>query len=183
MLDEQVAALRARIERAAGDGHDFAAGLVGKARGDQRAGFGDRFDHHGADREAGDDAVARGEVARLGLGAGGLFGEQKAFGGDAFLQRGVVGRVGDVDAAGDDADRGTAGASAERADVCGGVDAAGQAGDDRRALLGELQRELAGEAAGGGGCVARADHRDAGAAGVGDVAAEDQGRGCGLDLG
>lgn len=58
MLDQQVAALRARIERAAGDSHHLAPGLVGEARGNQRAGFGDGLDDDRADREAGDDAVA-----------------------------------------------------------------------------------------------------------------------------
>lgn len=105
MLDQQVAALRPRVERAAGHGHDLAAGFVGEPRGDERPGFGDGLDHDRADRKACDDAVARGEVARLGFGAGGLFGEKEPAGRDALLQGGVVGRIGDVDPAGDDPDR------------------------------------------------------------------------------
>ena len=41
----------------------------------------------------------------------------------------------------------------------GAVDAAGQAGYDRHALLPEIMRQAAGEAAGGGAGVARADDR------------------------
>jgi hypothetical protein len=91
----------------------------------------------------------------------------------------VLGRIEDVDAAGDDRDR----SGLERAVVRGGVDAAGEPGDDDRARLAERLGEAAGEAAGGGGGVARAHERDGGPVEQGQMAFDDQSRRRGLELG
>ena len=63
--------------------------------------------------------------------------------------------IDDIDAAGDDRD----GAGRERAQMRGGVDAAGEPGDDDEPALAERGGELAGEAPAIGRGVARADHR------------------------
>lgn len=84
-----------------------------------------------------------------------LFGDEQRGVGDVLLQGGILGREGDVEAAGDHADR-----ARQRADMRRGVDAAGEPGDDRRALRREIVREAAGEAACRRRGVARADDRD-----------------------
>ena len=179
VADQEVAALRAGVEGAAGDGHDVAAHLGGEAGGDERTGLRRGLHDDGAGGEAGDDAVARGEVAGARLGAGGLFGQEEPAGRNRLLQVGIFGREGDVDAAADDAH----GAGVDAAGMGGGVDAAGEAGDDRDALMSQRKRQLAREAAGGGGRIARADDRDAGAARERQVAADDERGRRGVDLG
>ena len=74
---------------------------------------------------------------------------------DRLLPRLVLGRVEDVDAAGDDADR----AALQRAVVRGAVDPAGEAGDDDQVLLAEVVGQPAREAAGRRRGIARADDR------------------------
>jgi hypothetical protein len=96
--------MRCGIERGAGDRHDLAPRLARQPRGDQRAGLRRGLDHQRAAGEAGDDAVARWEMAPARLGAGGLFGDQQAFARDPLLQARVLRGIGDVDPAGDHAD-------------------------------------------------------------------------------
>ena len=126
LADQVVGAARARVERRAGHGEQLAAGLLRQPGGDQAAGAQRRLHHHDAEGEAGDDAVAAREVARLGRGAEGRLGDHGARFGDAALQIGVLGRVGHVEAAGDRRD-GAAGL--QRASMGRGVDAAREAGD------------------------------------------------------
>ena len=120
-----------------------------------------------------------GKVARPRLGARRLLGEQQAALGDGALARFVLGRIDDVDAAGDYRDR----PGPDRAVMGGGVDAAGEAGDDDGAGIAQLERELAGEAAGGGRGVARPDHRHRLPFEQGGVALRDQRRRRVFDLG
>src|SRR3546814_9427493 len=72
-----------------------------------------RLDHHRAEREPGDDAVARREMAGERFTARRLFGDQQLVDRDPFLQRGIFGGEGDVDPAGDH----RRGRAAERADM------------------------------------------------------------------
>ena len=69
LADQEVAALRARIERRARHRHHLAAIFGGVAGGDQRARSGRGLDHHRAVGQAGDDPVAIGEMARARLDA------------------------------------------------------------------------------------------------------------------
>src|SRR5690606_38783324 len=78
--------------------------------------------------------------------------------GDLFHQLGVLARIGDVDARGDDRERGRG--SGQSALVRRGVDATRQAGDHQKAGFGQLARETVGEHAAVGAGVARADHGD-----------------------
>src|SRR3546814_12896540 len=85
LADQQVAAVRAGSGRRARHGHHLAAIIARPPRGDQRSRFRRRLDHHRAVRDAGDDAVARGEVARERFGAGGLFGDEQLVACNLFL--------------------------------------------------------------------------------------------------
>lgn len=66
IVDEVVGACRARIEPGAGHGHHLAALVVGDAGGDERAWPLGCLDPDRTARQAGDDAIAAGEVLRLG---------------------------------------------------------------------------------------------------------------------
>ena len=121
-------------------------------------------------------------MAGVRLHAGWLFGDQQAVARDPFLQRGVLGREDDVDAAGDHGD-GAAGAAAERAHVRGRVDPAGKAGDDGGTVFGQVQRQRARETTRRRRGVARADHRHRQPGHKRRVAAHDQCRGRVLRLG
>ena len=85
-----------------------------------------------------------------------LLGEKQAALADLPLPLGILGRIDDVDAAGDDRNR----AGFKRSVVRSRIDAARQARDDRDILHAQPLRKLAREAAGRGGGVARADHGD-----------------------
>ena len=185
MYDQHVAALRARVDRAAGHRHHLAPHIARQPRGDERARFLHRLDDDGALRKPGDDPVAIGEMPRARFGARGLFGDQQPTHGDHLLQLGIVGRVGDVDPAGDHADRraGPLG-GADRSLVRRGIDPARQPRHDARPVRDEVVRDLAREAAGRGGGIARADQRDARSGGrQRDVAADDQRGRRAVDLG
>jgi hypothetical protein len=67
LLDEVVAALRARIERRARHREDLAALLERAAAGDQRARALGGLDHHDAGCEAGNQPVAAGKIASAGF--------------------------------------------------------------------------------------------------------------------
>src|SRR5438128_12444189 len=88
-------------------------------------------------------------------------GSERQLGGDRpltyqrFMQPAVFFGVDDIDAAGDDGDA----AGLERAQMRGGVDAAGEARDDDDAGLSERGGEVAGETPAVGRGVARPDHR------------------------
>ena len=81
--DQVIAAPGPRIERRAGNGEDLPPDFLGDAGGDQAAGPRRRLDHHHAQRQAGDDAVAAREVAGLRDGAERRFGDQQMRFGDA----------------------------------------------------------------------------------------------------
>ena len=95
-------------------------------------------------------------MARAGFGAGRLFGNQQPLGRDPLLQRGILGRIDDIDPAGDHRDR----AGFDRSDMRGGIDPARQAGNDRHVLAPELGRQLPREPTRRRRGIARADHRD-----------------------
>ena len=90
------------------------------------------------------------------LGAGRHFGDDQPALEHRPLPRLILGRIENVDAAGDDADR----AAVQRAVMGRAVDAAGQAGDDDQSLAAEVVGQPAREAAGRGGSVAGADDGD-----------------------
>ena len=123
-------------------GHGAALmGAVGKAReaqagGDQAAGAGCRLDHHHAQREAGDDPVATGEMAGLGDGADGGLGHHRPTRGDPGLEVRVLGRIGHVQPTGDGRD---CPPGFQRALVGGGVDPARHA-RDHDDMAGEVGR-------------------------------------------
>ena len=124
------------------------------------------LDDDDAEGEAGDDAVAAGEVLGAGRVAHRHLGEAEAAGGDLGGEGGVLGRVDVVDAAGVGGD----GAGGERGAVGGGVDAAGEAGGDDEAGGAEVGGEARGHAAAEGRGVAGADEGDGRAGGEGGVA-------------
>ena len=121
VADQLVAALRARVERRARHRHHLAPRFGRQPRGDQRARSRRRLDHHRPAAHPGDDPVAVGEMARPRLGARRHFGEHQPALVQRLLPLLVLGRVEDVDAAGDDADR----AGLQRAVMRGAVDARG----------------------------------------------------------
>ena len=71
-----------------------------------------------------------------------FFSDEEACGGDLGDEVGVQGGVGLVDPAGEEGD----GSGGECAFVGGGVDAAGEAGDDGETFRAEVLREAAGHA-------------------------------------
>src|SRR5690606_16093331 len=159
IADQAVAAAGFRVVDGAGDGEDFAAGVGGEASRDQRAGAVGGLDHEGAEGQAGDDAVAAGELALVDAGTGRVFAGDGAGGGDAFVEGGVAAGVGDVDAGAEHGDGAAAGG--ERAFVGGGVDAGGQAADHREAGGGEGAGEFEGGVAAARGGDPAADDGDA----------------------
>jgi hypothetical protein len=80
--------------------------------------------------------LAVGEVPSARLGTWWHFGEHQALFGDRLLAILVLGRVKDVDPAGDDGDR----AGGERAVVRRAVDSASEAGHDRQSILPQIVR-------------------------------------------
>ena len=156
VADQLVAALRARVERRAGHRHHLAARLGGQPRGDQRARARRRLDHHRPRASPAMIRLRQGKWRARGSVPGGCSATSSPRSHMRLLPRLVLRRIGDVDAAGDDADR----AAFQRAVVRGAVDAAGEARDDDQALLAEVVRQPAGEAAGRRRGVARADDRD-----------------------
>ena len=118
------------------------------------------LDDHDGVGQRGDDPVAGGEAPRGGLDAGLVLGDDAAGLCDPAGEFGVGGRVVAVDAAAEHGDR--APACVEGAAVCLGVDAAGEAGDDRDAGGGEVAGERArdlGAVAGTGACADDGDGR------------------------
>ena len=156
LADQLVAALRARIERRTGNGHDFTACFRGETRGDQGSGLGRSLDDDRARGQARDDPVAIGEMPRPRLGPRRHFRNDQAALEHRLLPRLVLRRVEDVEAPGDHADR----AGFQRPVMSRAVDPARKAGDHHRALLAEIVGELARKAAGRRRGVSRSDDRD-----------------------
>ncbi len=92
-------------------------------------------------------------MARARLGPRRHFGKYQAALEQRLLPRLILGRVENVDAAGDHAD----GATVQRAVMRRRIDPARQSGDDHRALAAEVMGQTPREAAGSGRCVARPD--------------------------
>ena len=138
LTDQLIASLRARVERRAWHRHDLAPEITRAPRRDQRARSRRRFDHHGPVREPGDDAVARREMSRQRFGARRLFGDQQLVIRDLFLQRGIFGRIGNVDPARDD----RRGRSAQRTDMRGGIDPARQPAHHGHPADSQIGRQL-----------------------------------------
>ena len=126
LADQVVAAARARVERRARHGEQFPPRLLRQPRGDQAAGAQRRFHHDDPKRQAGDDAVAAGEVARLWRRAERRLTHHRTSLRDAALQIGVLGRVGDVETASDRCDGPP---RPQCAGVRGGIDAAREPGN------------------------------------------------------
>ena len=106
LANQIVGAAAARVERRTRHGEDFPALLAGEARGDKRTGPHRRLDHDDAEREPGDNAVAAGEMTRLGLDAARQFAEHEAACPYGVIQCRVFARVDDVDATGEHRDGG-----------------------------------------------------------------------------
>jgi hypothetical protein len=94
-------------------------------------------------------------VARLGRGAERRLADNGAGFRDATLEVGVLGRVGDIEAAGN---RRNGAPRPQRAGVRGGIDATGEPGDHHH-RLGEFGGEILGHALAVGRGVASADQR------------------------
>ena len=105
VLEQAVGAFRARVERMARHGEHLAALLGGHAGGDQRARAPRRLDDQHAQRDAGDDAVAAGEVLGARHEARRVLADQAAALADPALQLGVLRRIDVVEAAGEHGDR------------------------------------------------------------------------------
>jgi hypothetical protein len=142
VAQEEVAAGGAGVERVAGDRQHLAPLVGGGAGGDERAGAFGGLDHHDAQRQARDDAVAGGEVAGLRLEPDGMLAQPQALGGDVGGELPVLGRVDVVHATGHHGH----GAGGERGPVRGRVHPAGEARDDGEARLSEPLGEGAGHA-------------------------------------
>ena len=132
-----------------------------------------RLHHHDAQRQAGDDAVAAGEVPGLRGGAERRFGDQQAGFGDAAMQVGVFRRVGQVDAAGDHGD-GAAGAHARPR--CAAASMPRARPETTTTLRGQLGGEVLRHALAVGRGVAPAHRRDAALLRQRGVAARRSGR-------
>src|SRR5690606_9016236 len=127
-LDDFVAAIAHGGVESAGDGHGFAAVLFdAEAGGDEGAASAGGFDDEDAEREAGDDAVAPGEVFGDGRGVHGQFAEDRptaavgVSGGDLVEQFAVGVGIGFGEAGAEDGE--CSSADAEGGVVGGGVDA------------------------------------------------------------
>ncbi len=143
LFEQAVASPCAGIERRAGYGHHLAALLQREAGGDEAAGALGGLDD-GGEREAGDDAVAFREVARLARHSrAGLSETSVTALGELGVEPVVLGRIDLVDAACDGGDR----AGVHRCSVSFAIDAARHAGDDDVACLGQVSREIARHAA------------------------------------
>ena len=128
VLQQRVAAGSPRVERRAGHGEDETAEIGGPTRRDERAGPPRRLDHDEAEGDAGDQPVAAGKVARPRLPAERHLADRQPLAArDAIVERRVLRRVGPVEAAGHGRDR----AGGKRRLVRGGIDAAGETGNDR----------------------------------------------------
>ena len=172
LSDQQVAPLRARIERRARHSHHLAPRFVGQSGGDERSRFRCGFDNHRPQRHSGNDPIAPGKVPRLGFAARRLLGDQQPTRRDRFLQFGILWRIGNVDAAGDHAYR----SATERALMRGRIDPAGKSRNHGHALIGHVERQLAREADGRGRRIASADDRHRRPFEQGKIATHDQRR-------
>lgn len=122
LLEKIVGAHRARIERAAGDGKDRSSLLAGEAGRDQRARALGRLDHDDAERDPRDQPIAAGKILSPRSEAGRPLADEKAALADRPLQVIILGRIDDVDAAGEHGD----GAMLERRKMRRRIDAAGE---------------------------------------------------------
>ena len=101
VLEHDIAAGGARVERRARNGEGQPAHFVGEASADQRAGALRRFDHDQPECHAGDKTIAARKILRPRLPAERHFRNDGAAAlGDVVTQAGILGRVGDVEAAG-----------------------------------------------------------------------------------
>lgn len=110
------------------------------ASGDECSGLAASFDDKHAKREAGDDAIASGEVLGIRRRVQGEFGDDGSTGcGDLVKELPVVGGIALGQAAADDGNG--AAANAQSGTVGGGIDAACTPGDDAEASLCQMGRE------------------------------------------
>jgi len=131
LADQVVAAARARVERRARHREQFPPRLLREPGGDQAARAERCFHHDHAQRQASDDAVAAGKVARLRRRAERRFTHHRTRLRDATLQVSMLGRVGDVEAP---CNRRNGASRPQSTGVRGGIDAAGEAGDHHHRL-------------------------------------------------
>ena len=161
LLDEGVGGPGEFVGDVAGDGEDFPALLQGAAAGDAGAAELSGFDHQDAARQAADDAVAQGEIVRIGAGGERKFADQRAAQfEDLLAELAIFAGIDDIDAGAEDGDGASAGLHGSL--VGDGVDAAGHAADDDQAAVGEVLREPLGHAEAVGRGVAGADDGDGG---------------------
>ena len=119
----------------AGHGHEDAAEGTGVGGGALGAAAQPRLDDDGPGADARDEPVADEEAMPRGHGAGRVLADDEPGGGDAVEQLGVRGRVGAVDPAGQDRQRGPLGG--EGPAVGGGIDPERRPGHDGRPGRGE----------------------------------------------
>jgi hypothetical protein len=142
LADQVVGTARAGVKRRARHREQLASGLLRQPCGDQAAGTERCFHHHHAERQAGDDAIAAGEMPCLGGSAQRCLADHGARFGDAALQVGMLGRVGHVETT---RHRGHRMPGLQRAVVRRRIDATGEAGDHHqcmRKLGGEVLRHV-----------------------------------------
>ena len=93
IADQHIAAARPRIKGMSGHRQHFTPLIQRGAGGDQAARPARRLYHNQSFREAGDDAIAAGEIARLRLEPKGAFAEQQPLLPDVLVKAGVFAGV------------------------------------------------------------------------------------------
>jgi hypothetical protein len=158
---QSIAAAGLAAERASRNGEDLPILFERHPGGYQRAAFLRRFDDDHAERKAGQDTVAAGEILGQRRGAQREFAEHGATTFDDCVgEAAMLWRVGNVDTASQDRDGAAAGL--ERSAMRRAVDSARQATDDDEAMCGEFKAQPLGHPQTGFARRARADHRHAG---------------------
>jgi hypothetical protein len=142
VANELVAAGAGEAVDGAGYGEDIAVLFVGVASGVESPGAGGGFDEKDAEGESADDAVSLGEEAGEDGLIEGHFGEECAVSGDVVGEGLMFGWVDGIEAAWEYSE-GAAG-GVECGAVGGGINAAGESADDGEAGAGELGGEAFG---------------------------------------
>lgn len=175
LINQAICSGGAWIQRRSRYGHDLAPLLASHAGRDQRAGTLGCLDNDSAAGDSGDDAVAPGEILRLGAVADRAFGNEQAFSRDLGIEALVLGRVDVVDCAAKLGD----GACSQCCGVHLSVNAEGEAGNGDETGFAEPGSDIPRQLATRSGGIAGADNRYGGLGGEGGFAeqGEDGGRG------
>lgn len=176
---QSIATAGLAAERASRNGEDLPILFERHPGGYQRAAFLRRLHDHYAERKAGQDTVATGEILGQRRSAQREFAEHGATTFDDCVgEAAMLWRVGNVDTASQHRDGAAAGL--ERSAMRRGVDSARQATDDDEAMCGEFKAQPLGHPQTGFARRARADHRHAGSVdGFEQTARDEKRRGVG----